>query len=111
MTLLLVVITLLPTLMVMMTSFTKFVVSLSFLRTAMGTPHLHLPPVYRNTKVSSQPRTGPAGEQPASPQHQQQYRQDGLEALKAIRAADGNANVVMCSAMGQETMVRQPIKS
>ena len=37
MTLLLVVITLLPTLMVMMTSFTKFVVSLSFLRTAMGT--------------------------------------------------------------------------
>ena len=36
-TLLLVVITLLPTLMVMMTSFTKFVVSLSFLRTAMGT--------------------------------------------------------------------------
>ena len=36
-TLLLVVITLLPTLMVMMTSFTKYVVSLSFLRTAMGT--------------------------------------------------------------------------
>ena len=36
-TLLLVVVTLLPTLMVMMTSFTKFVVSLSFLRTAMGT--------------------------------------------------------------------------
>ena len=30
---------------------------------------------------------------------------DGLEALKAIRAADANANVVMCSAMGQETMV------
>ncbi len=30
---------------------------------------------------------------------------DGLEALKAIRAADPNANVVMCSAMGQETMV------
>ena len=29
---------------------------------------------------------------------------DGLEALKAIRAADGNANVVMCSAMGQETI-------
>ena len=36
-TLLLVIITLLPTLMVMMTSFTKYVVSLSFLRTAMGT--------------------------------------------------------------------------
>ena len=36
---------------------------------------------------------------------------DGLEALKAIRAADGNANVVMCSAMGQETMVIDAIKS
>ena len=35
--LLLVVITLLPTLVVMMTSFTRYVVSLSFLRTAMGT--------------------------------------------------------------------------
>ena len=30
---------------------------------------------------------------------------DGLEALKAIRAKDGNANVVMCSAMGQEALV------
>ena len=27
---------------------------------------------------------------------------DGLEALKAIRAKDNKANVVMCSAMGQE---------
>ena len=36
---------------------------------------------------------------------------DGLEALKAIRAADGNANVVMCSAMGQETMVIEAIRS
>ena len=36
-TLLLVVITLLPTLVVMMTSFTKYVISFSFLRTAMGT--------------------------------------------------------------------------
>ena len=36
---------------------------------------------------------------------------DGLEALKAIRAADGNANVVMCSAMGQETMVINAIRS
>ncbi len=35
--LLLVVVTLLPTLVVMMTSFTRYVVSLSFLRTAMGT--------------------------------------------------------------------------
>lgn len=30
---------------------------------------------------------------------------DGLEALKAIRAKDSSANVVMCSAMGQEAMV------
>ncbi|MDE7221144.1 MAG: flagellar type III secretion system pore protein FliP [Oscillospiraceae bacterium] len=36
-TLLLVVITLLPTLVVMMTSFTKYAISFSFLRTAMGT--------------------------------------------------------------------------
>ena len=36
---------------------------------------------------------------------------DGLEALKAIRAKDGSANVVMCSAMGQETMVIDAIKS
>ena len=35
--LLMTVITLLPTLVVMMTSFTRYVVSLSFLRTAMGT--------------------------------------------------------------------------
>ncbi len=36
---------------------------------------------------------------------------DGLEALKAIRAADAGANVVMCSAMGQETMVIDAIRS
>ena len=36
-TLLLVVITLLPTIVVMMTSFTRYVISFSFLRTAMGT--------------------------------------------------------------------------
>ena len=30
---------------------------------------------------------------------------DGLEALKAIRAANPAANVVMCSAMGQEAML------
>ena len=36
---------------------------------------------------------------------------DGLEALKAIRAVDANANVVMCSAMGQETMVIDAIRS
>ncbi len=36
---------------------------------------------------------------------------DGLEALKAIRTKDGNANIVMCSAMGQETMVIDAIRS
>ena len=36
---------------------------------------------------------------------------DGLEALKAIRARNGNANVVMCSAMGQEAMVIDAIQS
>ncbi len=36
---------------------------------------------------------------------------DGLEALKTIRAADPNANIVMCSAMGQESMVIEAIKS
>lgn len=36
---------------------------------------------------------------------------DGLEALKAIRAKDSNANVVMCSAMGQESMVMDAVRS
>lgn len=36
---------------------------------------------------------------------------DGLEALKAIRAKDPGASVVMCSAMGQESMVIEAIKS
>ena len=36
---------------------------------------------------------------------------DGLEALKAIKADDGEAKVVMCSAMGQESMVIEAIKS
>ncbi|NLK38039.1 MAG: response regulator [Epulopiscium sp.] len=36
---------------------------------------------------------------------------DGLEALKAIRTIDANASVVMCSAMGQEAMVIEAIKS
>ena len=30
---------------------------------------------------------------------------NGLEALRVIRTADPNANVVMCTAMGQESMV------
>lgn len=36
---------------------------------------------------------------------------DGLQALKEIRAFDPNAKVVMCSAMGQEAMVMEAIKS
>ena len=36
---------------------------------------------------------------------------DGLEALKAIRAKNNAANVVMCSAMGQEAMVIEAIQS
>ncbi len=36
---------------------------------------------------------------------------DGLEALKAIKAENAGANVVMCSAMGQESMVIDAIKS
>ena len=36
---------------------------------------------------------------------------DGLEALKAMRAKNGSANIVMCSAMGQEAMVIEAIKS
>lgn len=34
---------------------------------------------------------------------------DGLEALADIMAADANAKVVMCSALGQENKVRQSI--
>ena len=36
---------------------------------------------------------------------------DGLEALKAIKGKDPNAVVVRCSAMGQESMVIEAIKS
>ena len=36
---------------------------------------------------------------------------DGLEALKTIRGKEGNANVVMCSAMGQESMVIDAVRS
>jgi len=36
---------------------------------------------------------------------------DGLEALKAIRGKDSNANIVMCSAMGQESMVMDAVRS
>ena len=36
---------------------------------------------------------------------------DGLQALKKIREADASARVVMCTAMGQESMVVDAIKS
>ena len=36
---------------------------------------------------------------------------DGLEALKAIRASHPGATIVMCSAMGQEAMVMDAIRS
>lgn len=36
---------------------------------------------------------------------------DGLEALKAIKGKDPSANIVMCSAMGQEAMVVEAIKA
>jgi two-component system chemotaxis response regulator CheY len=36
---------------------------------------------------------------------------DGLEALKAIRAKDSDASIVMCSAMGQESMVMDAVRS
>lgn len=36
---------------------------------------------------------------------------DGLEALKAIKERNPKANVIMCSAMGQEAMVMDAIKS
>lgn len=35
---------------------------------------------------------------------------DGIQALQAIRAFDGEAKVVMCSAMGQESMVIDAIR-
>lgn len=35
---------------------------------------------------------------------------DGLSALKAIKTIDAGANIVMCSAMGQEAMVIEAIK-
>ena len=36
---------------------------------------------------------------------------DGIGALKGIRAEDPNANVIMCSAMGQQAMVIEAIQS
>ena len=36
---------------------------------------------------------------------------DGVTALKNIKQIDSNAKVVMCSAMGQQTMVMEAIQS
>ena len=36
---------------------------------------------------------------------------DGIQALKNIKAADGAANVIMCSAMGQQAMVIEVIQA
>ncbi len=36
---------------------------------------------------------------------------DGLGALKEIRAKNSSANVIMCSAMGQESMVMEAVRS
>ena len=36
---------------------------------------------------------------------------DGIQALKGIKANDPNANVIMCSAMGQQAMVIEAIQS
>ncbi|MGX7014704.1 response regulator [Vagococcus silagei] len=36
---------------------------------------------------------------------------DGLDALKEIKAFDSNAKILMCSAMGQQAMVMDAIRS
>ena len=36
---------------------------------------------------------------------------DGIEGLKRIKAFDGNAKVIMCSAMGQQNMVIEAIQA
>ena len=36
---------------------------------------------------------------------------DGIEALKKIKAADPNASLIMCSAMGHQAMVIESIQS
>ena len=36
---------------------------------------------------------------------------DGIQALKSIKAQDAGANVIMCSAMGQQAMVIEAIQS
>lgn len=36
---------------------------------------------------------------------------DGIEALKGIKAVNPNAKIIMCSAMGQQSMVMEAIQS
>ncbi len=36
---------------------------------------------------------------------------DGIQGVKAIRGVDPNANIVMCSAMGQQSMVMEAIQA
>ena len=36
---------------------------------------------------------------------------DGIEAVRRIKALDPNANVIMCSAMGQRAMVIEAIQA
>ena len=36
---------------------------------------------------------------------------DGIEAVKNIRETDPNANIIMCSAMGQQSMVVEAIEA
>ena len=36
---------------------------------------------------------------------------DGIQALKEIRSKDGGANIIMCSAMGQQAMVIESIQA
>ncbi|MCR5607761.1 MAG: response regulator [Lachnospiraceae bacterium] len=36
---------------------------------------------------------------------------DGIQALKKIKSVDADANVIMCSAMGQQAMVIESIQS
>ena len=36
---------------------------------------------------------------------------DGIEAVKAIKAFDATAKIIMCSAMGQQTMVMDAIRA
>lgn len=36
---------------------------------------------------------------------------DGIEAVKGIKKIDANANIIMCSAMGQQSMVIESIQA